>query len=104
MKLVKNDVRNSPRRSNKSRRVSDRRISHFVFGSDEWIENIKANYHVWPKTDRRLACRRSEDRRASDRRQRQLSDQQRSTLKYSNILLTQEELKLIEDLYKNDAD
>ena len=100
--MVKNDVRNSFRRSNNSRRVSDRRVAPFPFGSEEWVENIKANYHVWPKTDRRLTSRRSEDRRAFDRRQRQLSDQQRSEQKYSNILLTHEELKLIEELYKND--
>jgi len=102
--LVKNDVRNSPRRSNESRRVSDRRTTPYPFGSEEWVENVKANYHVWPKTDRRQDCRRSADRRAFDRRQRQLNDQQRSTQKYSNILLTHEELKLIEELYKNDAD
>ena len=102
--MVKNDVRNSPRRLNESRRLSDRRIAPYPFGTEEWVENIKANYYVWPKTDRRQGCRRSEDRRAFDRRQRQLSDQQRSSQKYANILLTQEELKLIEELYKNDAD
>jgi hypothetical protein len=100
--LVKNDVRNSFRRSNISRRVNDRRVVDFPFGSEEWVENIKTNYHVWPKTDRRQANRRIEDRRAFDRRQRQLSDQQRSEQKYSSILLTHEELKLIEELFKND--
>ena len=102
MQVVKNDVRNYPRRSNQSRRVSDRRIVSYPFGSEEWVENVKANYHAWPKTDRRQGCRRSDDRRAFDRRQRQISDQQRSEKKYSNILLTHEELKLIEELYKND--
>jgi erythromycin esterase-like protein len=104
VKVVKNDIRNTLRRTKESRRVTDRRVAPYAFGSEEWVENIKANYYVWPKTDRRQACRRSEDRRAFDRRQRQLNDQQRSEQKFSKILLTHEELKLIEELYKNDLD
>ena len=102
--MVKNDVRNTFRRSSSSRRVSDRRVTPYAFGTEEWEEHIKINYYVWPKTDRRQSCRRSDDRRAFDRRQRQLSEQQRSEQKFSDILLTYEELKLIEELYKYDVD
>ncbi|WP_446810699.1 hypothetical protein ACH50O_03720 [Methylomonas sp. 2BW1-5-20] len=93
------DLRNGKRRLKPNRRVADRRVADFPFGSTEWEENIKTHYLVWPKHERRQADRRGCDRRETDRRQQQLSEQHRSNQKYSHILLTQEERKLIEDLY-----
>jgi hypothetical protein len=99
-----NDFRRNPRRSSISRRVNDRRKIPYPFGSPEWVRNIENHYLALPKSNRRHLNRRNEERRAPDRRQQQLSEQLRSEKKYSPILLTQEERKLIEDLYLNDLD
>ena len=93
------DFRRNPRRSTMNRRIADRRNIPHPFGSPEWVENVKENYLAWPRSNRREVCRRNTERRDPDRRQQQLSDQRRSEQKYSPILLTQEERKLIEDLY-----
>jgi hypothetical protein len=98
------DFRRNPRRSSMTRRTTDRRSVPYPFGSPEWIENIKKNYLAWPKYNRRDVCRRHNERREPDRRQQQLSEQHRSEQKFSMILLTQEERKLIEDLYLSDLD
>lgn len=98
------DFRRNPRRSSTTRRTSDRRNIPYPFGSPEWVENIKKNYLAWPKSNRREASRRHNERREPDRRQQQLSEQRRSEQKFSKILLTQEEKKLIEDLYMSDLD
>lgn len=96
------DFRRKPRRSSMTRRMEDRRKVPYPFGSPEWVENIKKHYLAWPKTNRRNLSRRSNERRAVERRMQQLSEQHRSEKKHSLILLTQEERKLIEDLYMND--
>lgn len=96
------DFRRNPRRTSMTRRTTDRRTAPYPFGSPEWVENVKKNYVAWPKSDRRGGSRRSDERRAPDRRYQQLSEQRRSELKYSKIILTQEERQLIEDLYLND--
>lgn len=98
------DFRRNPRRSSMTRRVDDRRKIPYPFGSREWVENIKKHYLAWPKSNRRDANRRCDERRALERREQQLSEQRRSEKKYSPILLTQEERKLIEDLYLTDQD
>lgn len=98
------DFRRNPRRTSMTRRMDDRRKIPYPFGSPEWVENIKNHYLAWPKNNRRNANRRSDERRAEERRQHQLSEQSRSEKKYSPILLTQEERKLIEDLYLSDLD
>jgi hypothetical protein len=85
-----------------TRRADDRRKIPYPFGSREWVENIKNHYLAWPKSNRRDQSRRSDERRALERREQQLSEQRRSEIKYSAILLTQEERKLIEDLYQHD--
>lgn len=87
-----------------TRRVADRRKIPYPFGSPEWVENIKKHYLAWPKVNRRDVNRRTNERRAVDRRLQQLSEQRRSEKKYSMILLTQEERKLLEDLYMSDQD
>jgi hypothetical protein len=96
------DFRRNPRRVLTCRRRDDRRKINYPFGSPEWQKNIENYYLAWPKTNRRDANRRNDERRAPDRRQQQLSEQRRSEKKYSPILVTQEERKLIEDLYNNE--
>lgn len=98
------DFRRNPRRSSMTRRVDDRRKIPYPFGSPEWLKNIKNHYLAWPTSNRRDVSRRDNERRAPDRRQQELSEQVRSEKKYSPILLTQEERKLIEDLYMSDLD
>ncbi|MGZ5050147.1 MAG: hypothetical protein ACXWF8_09060 [Methylobacter sp.] len=98
------DLRRKLRRIILNRRIEDRRKIPYPFGSQEWIENIKQNYLAWPKTNRRIADRRAGDRRAHDRRQYDISEQQRSEQRFSSILLTDEEKRLIEDLFLNDPE
>lgn len=98
------DYRRKPRRSVMTRRIDDRREIPHPFGSPEWVENIKNHYLAWPISDRRAMSRRSDERRAVERRQLSLSEQSRSEKKYSPVLLTQEERKLIEDLFLCDLD
>jgi len=98
------DFRHKPRRSSMTRRMADRREIPYPFGSPEWVENIKNHYLAWPKSNRRNLSRRNDERRATERRQQLLSEQRRSEMKYSPILLTQEERKLIENLYLSDPD
>ncbi|MGR9014265.1 MAG: hypothetical protein ACU83U_11520 [Gammaproteobacteria bacterium] len=98
------DFRRKLRRSSMTRRMEDRRKIPYPFGSAEWVENIKKHYLAWPKTNRRNLSRRSNERRSVERRVQQLSEQRRSEKKHSLILLTQEERKLIEDLYMSDLD
>ncbi len=98
------DFRRKSRRSSTTRRMDDRRKIPYPFGSPEWVENIKNHYLAWPKANRRDMSRRSNERRAIERRQQLLSEQRRSEKKYSPVLLTQEERKLIEDLYLSDLD
>jgi hypothetical protein len=93
------EFRKSCRRSTTTRRENERRAISYPFGSPEWIMNIKRHYLSWPKLDRRQHCRRCDERRSDDRRHRQLSEQNRSKQKHSQILLTQEERKLIADIY-----
>ena len=98
------DFRHNLRRSSTTRRMSDRRKIPYPFGSPEWVENVKNHYLAWPVSNRRGQCRRSDERRAPDRRQQQLSEQRRSEKKHSPIVLTQEERKLIEDLFLDELD
>lgn len=96
------NLRKTLRRSNASRRMADRRVAPYAFGTPEWIENIEKSHLAWPKADRRVAERRVNERRSPDRRSRQASEQARAGRKYSRILLTSEERKLIEDVYLSD--
>jgi len=102
--MILYDFRHNLRRSVMTRRMTDRREIPYPFGSPEWEENIKKHYLAWPKANRRNVSRRSDDRRVLERRDQLLSEQRRSEKKHSPILLTQEEKKLIEDLYMSDLD
>lgn len=94
--------RHPSRRSLITRRITDRREIPYPFGSQEWLENVKKHYLVWPQSNRREAGTSTNDRRAAERRRRPFSEQRHSEEKCSMPLLTQEERKLIEDLYLND--
>lgn len=96
------DLRKDSRRASITRRLTDRRITPYSFGSVEWIENIKNNYLAWPKAERRESCRRENERREAERRLQQFTEQRRSEIKHSPLILTQEERRLIEDLYRID--
>lgn len=98
------DLRRNPRRSSMTRRMADRRKIPYSFGSREWVKNIKKHYLAWPKSNRRDMNRRGDERRAMDRRQQDFLEQCLSERKFSRILLTQEERKLIEDIYLSDLD
>lgn len=98
------NLRKGLRRSTETRRVADRRNIPYQFGSSQWIEHVQKHYVAWPKIERRGNSRRSDDRRSPDRRQQQLSEQRMSNRKYSKILLSREELQLIEDLYLSDVE
>lgn len=98
------NLRNNLRRSTATRRIVDRRKTPYPFDSQEWVENIKKHYLAWPRFNRRIINRRNNERRALDRREQQLSEQRRSEKKFSIVLLTEEERKLIEDLYLSDLD
>lgn len=96
------DLRQSTRRVSIMRRMTERRKIPYLFGSKEWVANIKEHYLAWPKFNRRDMNRRGDERRVMDRRQQQFSEQRLSEKKFSTILLTREERKLIEDLYLSD--
>lgn len=101
------NLRKNLRRLAKTRRVSDRRIVPYEFGTPEWEEHIKKNYMAWPKVDRRKKDRRLNERRVPDRRntqQTQPSERSHFERKYARVLLTPEEKKLIEDMYLKDLD
>lgn len=100
------NLRKNLRRLSKTRRISDRRVVPYEFGTPEWEEHIKKNYLAWPKTDRRKKDRRVAERRVPDRRHNHAQPSERSHFekKYSRILLTPEERKLIEDMYLRDLD
>lgn len=100
------NLRKNLRRLSKSRRIADRRVVPYEFGTPEWEEFMKKNYIAWPKADRRTQNRRTAERRVPDRRQNQMqaSERARFERKYSRILLTPAERKLIQDMYLRDLD
>ncbi len=94
MQVIK--LRRISRRVLKVRRLHDRRIVPYAFGSSEWVENIKNHYLARPKDDRRQVSRRCAlERRGHDRR-----EQLQYLQKCSSAMLTCNELQLIADLYK----
>jgi hypothetical protein len=98
------NLRKGLRRSSETRRINDRRNVPYQFGSPQWLEHVQKTYAAWPKSERRGNSRRSDDRRLPDRRQHQLSEQRMTHRKFSKVLLSREELKLIEDLYLGEVD
>jgi len=47
------------------RRLDERRLVGFLFGSTEWRQNIEKQYLMWPRMDRRALERRNISRRQS---------------------------------------
>lgn len=95
------NLRKELRRKNESRRMGDRRLVSYEFGSAEWLEHVQKSYAAYPRAERRAVGRRANERRTPDRRQ-YLEEQRRAERNQAEILLTREELKLIEDLYLSD--
>ncbi len=84
------------------RRLDERRLVHFVFGSVEWQKNIERQYVMWPRTDRRTLDRRAFERRSISRRQSggsiDNSPRLNQQLKPEDIL-SKEERAMLADLF-----
>ena len=65
--MITEDYRQSKRRDCE-RRLDERRIVGFLFGSTEWRQNIERQYLMWPRIDRRALDRRTLERRSISRR------------------------------------
>lgn len=100
------NLRKKPRRTLENRRTSDRRAAAYEFGSPEWIEYARNSYTALPKEERRTKQRRSDERRHPDRRQPNdlMPESKRPIRKVARVILSQAELKLIEDVYLNALD
>ena len=96
-------TRTDSRQSSKCRRIADRRLFPYPFGSQAWIDHIKNHYLAWPKDDRRIENRRESERRALELAQQPFFGAAGSKEIYSPILLTQEERMMIQDLYLSDT-
>ncbi len=91
-------------RRREERRQYSRRIVKHAFGSDKWVEVVRASYVFWPKEDRRSEERRSVTRRMVERRTllrkyRRHALRQQPLRKYlQGQILTEEERKMLNDL------
>lgn len=94
------DLRKRSRRSDE-RRVKERRVNTFEFGSQEWIEHTKKVYAFWPKIDRRVSVRRENERRVDNRRQLNL-EQHEVTKRSTMSLLSREEKELFMDIFNDE--
>ncbi len=84
------------------RRLDERRLVHFVFGSVEWQKNIERQYVMWPRTDRRALDRRALERRNISRRQsagRFKNSAGLSKQVNTGDILSKEERAMIADLF-----
>ena len=88
-------------RKNHERRVRDRRLIDFKFGSAKWIEQVKLNYVAWPKTDRRQFARRDGERRDEGQEKNQSGSFHHD---YSSDLLSAEEKLYFDQLFMNNAE
>ena len=95
------DLRKKCRRTTE-RRVEDRRVNPYEFGSAEWIANMKKDYVAWPKIDRRKKTRRHEERRGYQRRHMVLRNQDFSKKRSMVSILSKEEKELFIDIFKDD--
>ncbi len=94
--MVENNSRQQTRRK-AERRLKERRINSFEFGSDEWREMIQQQYLLWPKEDRRKLERRSLARRQGSRRVK--NNGKRLPRRANNLadLLTNEEKEMLNE-------
>jgi hypothetical protein len=86
------------------RRLLERRIIPFSFGSTEWVRLIQQEYLLWPKKERRFQDRRNQPRREGFRRNKNLASSRAldSIDKWSG-LLTKEELQMINELVQSET-
>jgi len=92
-------VRDKSRRRDERRRYSRRLIKH-AFGSEKWVQVVRASYVFWPKEDRRSKERRNNIRRMVERRTR-LHKYRLRALRQQHLqsqILTEEERKMLNDL------
>ncbi len=100
--MASKDFRQKKRRESE-RRLKNRRINPYAFGSAEWVNLIQQEYLLWPRQDRR-----SEDRRAQPRRQgcRRIhnSGQVRPSVHTKTLqdLLTNEEKQMLNEIIQSD--
>lgn len=95
-----NELRSNERRTDVCRRIADRRITSFAFGSSEWQANIASGYAYCPNSERRLGNRRDQDRRTMERRQQHFEPVRPARNRHQRqMILLPEERKLIEDLF-----
>lgn len=86
------------------RRSKSRRTIKYTFGSDKWVEVVRALYVFWPKVDRRGQERRDVTRRMAERRTRLQQyrlhgfRQQTFRKQLQSQTLTEEERKMLNDL------
>ena len=84
------------------RRLDERRLLHFEFGSVEWQKNIQRQYAMWPRIDRRALDRRTLERRNISRRRYTTgfarSPRSAQPLKPEDIL-SKEERAMLADLF-----
>lgn len=95
------DSRQSKRRKCE-RRLNERRIVRFLFGSPEWRQNIQQQYLMWPRIDRRALDRRDRDRRNISRRLSldSFKNNPRAPLqRYSQDILSEDEKTMLASLF-----
>ncbi len=100
--MAVNNSRQKTRRK-LERRVKERRVNPYEFGSVEWREIIQQQYLLWPKEDRRNSERRSLARRQGNRRIKK-NGQVRMPRQPNSLsdLLTNEEREMLNELSRFD--
>ena len=95
------DFRRAKRRKSE-RRLGERRLVHFEFGSVEWQKNIERQYAMWPRIDRRALDRRTRERRNISRRTHSADVTHTPRWAQSSIptdILSEEERAMLADLF-----
>lgn len=92
-------------RRQRDRRNTPRRIIQYAFGSEKWIQVVRALYIFWPKEDRRAQERRTVTRRMAERRMalskyRLYAFRKQGVLRrqQESLVLTEEEKKMLSEL------
>ena len=100
--MASNDFRQKTRRESE-RRLKNRRINPYPFGSAEWVNMIQQEYLLWPRLNRRSDERRAQSRRQSCRRNKNTGRAKPSVhTKTLEGLLTYEEKQMLNELIQSD--
>jgi len=100
--MASKDFRQKKRRESE-RRLKNRRINPYPFGSTEWINLIQQEYLLWPRQDRRSDERRAQPRRQGCRRNTNIGRARPSGhRKTMQGLLTNEEKQMLNELSQSD--